>query len=53
MLMGAVYLPPLQSLLKTLPLSLTDWLIIGGLGVLNLVLIEATKWYFITKKTIL
>lgn len=52
MLLMAVYLPAFQNLLKTVPLSLFDWLILSGLGMINLILIEATKWYFITKKKI-
>lgn len=50
MLVLALYLPILQTLLKTVPLSLQDWLILLGLGIMELVLIEVTKWYFITKK---
>ncbi|MCP6717957.1 MAG: HAD-IC family P-type ATPase [Patescibacteria group bacterium] len=50
MLLLALYLPFLQILLKTVPLNLFDWQIILGLGALNVTLIEATKWYFITKK---
>lgn len=48
MALGAgVYLPVFQNLLKTVPLSIRDWGIIAGLGALNILLIEATKWYFI------
>ena len=50
MLLIAVYLPIFQKLLKTVPLNLFDWLLLLGLGVINLILIEATKWYFIAKK---
>lgn len=49
-LVAAFYLPPLQVLLKTVPLNFFDWQLILGLGLLNLVLIEGTKWYFITRK---
>ena len=49
MLLMAIYLPVFQNLLKTVPLNLFDWLILLGLGMINLILIEATKWYFITK----
>jgi len=49
-LVGAIYLPPLQGILKTVPLNLWDWSIIFGLGFIELFLIEAAKWYFITKK---
>ena len=49
-LVGAIYLPALQGILKTVPLNLWDWSIIFGLGLIELVLIETTKWYFIVKK---
>jgi Ca2+-transporting ATPase len=52
MLLAALYLSPLQTLLKTVPLNLFDWTLILGLGLLNIILIEATKWYFIVKKEI-
>ena len=47
MLFIAIYAPPLQGLLKTMPLSLSDWVIIFGLGIIGVVLIEAVKYYFI------
>jgi Ca2+-transporting ATPase len=43
-LLGAIYLKPLNILLKTTPLSLDSWLIIICFGVLNLFLIEITKY---------
>ncbi|MFH1509974.1 MAG: HAD-IC family P-type ATPase [Candidatus Nealsonbacteria bacterium] len=49
MLVLAIYLPPLQNLLSTTPLVFADWLIVLGLGLLNILLIEATKWYFIVR----
>jgi len=49
MLVLAIYLPALQILLKTTPLYFNDWLMILGLGFLNLILIEATKRYFIPR----
>jgi len=49
MLISALYLAPLQMLLKTTPLNLFDWRLILILGLANVILIEATKWYFITK----
>jgi len=45
----AIYLPPLQALLRTVPLRLSDWYIVLGLGLLNLLLIESAKWYFIIR----
>lgn len=52
MLLAAIYFPPLQTLLRTQPLVFFDWQMILGLGFLNIILIEATKWYFITKSKI-
>ncbi len=49
MLLAGIYLPPLQTLLKTVPLNLFDWGLLLGIGFLNILLIEATKWFFITR----
>lgn len=46
LLAGAVYLPFLQKLLHTVPLSLLDWLILFALGIINIALIEIVKWKF-------
>jgi len=48
----AVYAPPLQILLKTVPLSILDWSILILIGVVSMALIEIPKWYFISKKEI-
>ena len=48
-LVSALYVPALQTLLGTIPLNLFDWELILALGFLNIILIEATKWFFITK----
>lgn len=50
MLLLAIYLPLFQKLLKTVPLNLFDWLLFIGLGIINLALIEFTKWIFIRKR---
>lgn len=50
MLLAALYTAPLQILLKTTPLNLFDWQLVLELGILNTVLIESTKWYFISKR---
>lgn len=50
MLLAAVYLKPLQLLLKTEPLSLIDWQIVVVLGVVNIVMIEVVKWLFTRKE---
>lgn len=34
MILGVVYIPSLQTIFKTVPLSLDDWLVIGGLTML-------------------
>jgi len=48
-LFAAIYLPPFQTLLKTVPLNLFDWGLLAALGFINLILIEATKYYFIVR----
>jgi Ca2+-transporting ATPase len=50
MLVTALYLPLFQNLLKTVPLTLFDWQLILVLGLIDIILIEATKWWFIKYK---
>lgn len=50
MLLIALYIPFFQYLLKTVPLGFFDWLIIIGLGMVEIILIEITKHHFIIKK---
>lgn len=50
MLLTAIYLPVLQNFLKTAPLNFFAWKLILGLGLLNLILVEAIKYYFIVRK---
>ncbi len=50
MLVSAFYLPIFQTLLKTVPLNLFDWGLILGLGIINAILIELTKYYFIARR---
>ena len=45
LLLGAVYWPPLQGLLRTKPLALSSWGLVLGLALLNVILIEAVKMY--------
>ena len=52
MLFFAIYFPPSQNLLKTVPLNFFDWLLLLGLGMINLILIESTKWYFKTNSKV-
>jgi Ca2+-transporting ATPase len=49
-LLLAIYLPVFNKLLGTVPLSFSTWLLIVGLGVINVTLIEAVKYYFIVRK---
>jgi P-type Ca2+ transporter type 2C len=48
-IISAVYFPPFQILLKTVPLTIGSWMIILVLGMTKFVFIEITKWYFIIK----
>ncbi len=48
-LLATLYLPILNTLLKTVPLGFYDWLILIGLGLSELGLIEAAKHYFIVR----
>ena len=50
MLLSALYIPFLQGLLKISSLGLFDWGLVLGLGILNIILIEFTKWLFISRK---
>ena len=44
MLFLAVYFYPLQIVLRTVPLTFQDWIILLGLGIISLILIEITKF---------
>ncbi len=48
-LIVTIYLPILNTLLKTVPLGFYDWMILIGLGLLELGLIEIVKHYFIVR----
>ena len=43
LLMGAIYFPPFQKLLVTQPLAATEWLIIFGVSLTEILLIEYSK----------
>jgi len=49
LLLAAIYLPLFQGLLRTQPFGLFEWLILIGYGLINIILIEGTKWYFISR----
>ena len=48
-LVATIYLPVLSGLLKTVPLGVYDWMLLIGLGLLELGLIETAKHYFIVR----
>jgi Ca2+-transporting ATPase len=50
MLAIAFYVPFLQEILRTVPLSINDWAILVGLGIINIALIEIIKYFFNNKK---
>ena len=49
LLAAAVYWPPLQLLLKTQPIGFWEWTVILGAGILNILLVETAKWFFVRK----
>ncbi|MEK7516796.1 MAG: HAD-IC family P-type ATPase [Patescibacteria group bacterium] len=46
LLFVAVYAPPLQHVLRTVPLGVREWTVLLGLGIVDVLLIEATKLIF-------
>lgn len=50
LLLAAIHLPPLQLLLRTQPLTLSEWGIIFALGILKISAVEAAKWAFIVRR---
>lgn len=49
MILGAVYLPPLQAVLRTVALSPLHWLAVLGVSGLELLLLEFTKYRFLRR----
>jgi Ca2+-transporting ATPase len=49
MLLTAVYVPFLQNILRTTPLSAGDWGLVGGLAVIEILGIELAKKVFVSK----
>ncbi len=49
LLVTAIYLRPLQIILRTQSLSFWPWVLIIGLGLLKTFAIEVTKWVFIVR----
>lgn len=50
--LAGVYIPVLQTLLKTQSLALFDWVIVGVLALVDLFFIELAKWIFIKFKKV-
>lgn len=48
----AIYVPHLRLVLHTVPLGVGSWLILTLMGIVSMFIIEATKWYFITRHKI-
>lgn len=46
MLLIAIYVPFFQVILKTVPLNVFDWGLVFSIGIINLFLIEITKFFF-------
>lgn len=46
----SLYWKPLQGLLRIVPLDFHDWTFLIALGIIELLAIEITKWFFIAKK---
>jgi len=49
-LIVAIYLPILQVFLKTHPLGIKEWSLVLVLGLLEILMIEITKWLFIVRR---
>jgi Ca2+-transporting ATPase len=48
--LATIYVPVLQTLIKTVPIDLKGWLIIFSVIATNLFLVEITKYIFVIKK---
>ena len=46
----AIYVPFFQNILKTVPLGVGEWLLLGAYALLSLALIEFGKWFFIIRR---
>jgi Ca2+-transporting ATPase len=48
--LATIYIPFLQVLIKTVPIDFKGWLILMGVIILNIFLVELTKFIFIVKR---
>lgn len=46
----AVYWPPLQFLIASQPIGFWEWIIVFGVGLINIILIEIAKWLLSRRK---
>jgi prolipoprotein diacylglyceryltransferase len=46
----AIYFPPLQKILNTVPLKISHWGIVFSVGILATILLELLKFVFANKK---
>ena len=51
LLLLAIYWPPLQSILATVPLDKSIWLVILSIGLFGIIMIEFVKYWFISHNT--
>lgn len=49
LLLAAIYWPPLQAVLSTVPLSLNSWCLVASTGILSIAMIEMVKIYYAKK----
>ncbi len=47
---SAIYLPFFQSIFHTVNLGINDWLIVLSVGIIDILAIELTKWFFIHRQ---
>lgn len=50
LMLAAIYVPILNTLLGTVPLGTTDWLIILAIGIIEILGVEFAKWLFFFRK---
>lgn len=50
LLVGGIYIPFLSTILRTARISINLWLLIFGLGIVNIMGIEFIKWLFLQKR---
>ncbi len=52
LLIGAVYFPPFQTLLRTKAIGIREWGIMIAFGLLSVIIFEGVKWAFVRKNTV-